>query len=94
MSLNELLGYDGPMTHRQYLGWVVWLRAQLNVPSRADHYAMQTASAAAGGVELSKLKITFGDGDQGLTAADIDAVWNARFLGGHRNRKDGGEADG
>lgn len=43
MHLHELLGWPGPMTHRQYLAWLAWLGAQWNLPDRNDHYLMQVA---------------------------------------------------
>jgi hypothetical protein len=43
-SLNELMGWDGPMTHRQFAAWQWWLLEQWNQPSRSDHYAMQVAA--------------------------------------------------
>lgn len=33
------------MTHRQFRAWQAWLADDLNRPSRADHYAMQTTAA-------------------------------------------------
>lgn len=41
--LHEIMGWDGPMTNRQYLVWIEWLKGDWNNPSRSDHYQMQTA---------------------------------------------------
>jgi len=30
-------------THREYLAWLQWLENDYDIPSRADHYAMQIA---------------------------------------------------
>lgn len=38
------MGWPGPMTHRQFLVWQVWLRMEWDRPSRSDAYAMQTAA--------------------------------------------------
>ncbi len=38
-----MLGWYGPITHRQYLAWQEWLKEEQNRPSRSDHYVMQVA---------------------------------------------------
>lgn len=43
MHLHECLGWPGPITHRQYEMWQLWLDQQWNKPSRTDHYLMQIA---------------------------------------------------
>jgi hypothetical protein len=45
-DLRELLGWSGPLTHRQFTVWTAWLRWEWNRPSRADHYAMQIAKVS------------------------------------------------
>lgn len=37
------MGWPGPMTHRQFKLWRVWLSAEWNRPSRSDHYVMRAA---------------------------------------------------
>jgi hypothetical protein len=68
LSLHELLGWAGPLTHRQCVAWSVWLERQWNKPTRSDHYAMQVAAevrlcrrAFTNGepVSLSDMKIPF-----------------------------------
>lgn len=44
MHLHDLMGWTGPMTHRQYVAWQKWLSSQWNEPSRTDHYLMQVAA--------------------------------------------------
>ncbi len=44
MHLHELMGWPGPMTHIQFVMWQDWLRHEMDVPSRSDHYLMQIAS--------------------------------------------------
>lgn len=50
-QLHEILGWEGPMTHRQYLAWLHWLRSyeveQLNQPGRTEYYLMQIAHEVA-----------------------------------------------
>lgn len=41
--IHELLGWRGPMTHRQFKAWQEWEREQWNHPSRDNWYEMQTA---------------------------------------------------
>lgn len=49
MHLHDLMGWDGPMTHRQFLAWQAWQRMDIEQPQRAEIvYAMQTAQAAGG----------------------------------------------
>lgn len=40
-SLNDLMGWPGKMTHRQFTAWQEWLKSEWNEPSRTDHYLMQ-----------------------------------------------------
>lgn len=35
------MGWDGPLTHRQFIVWHAWLNEQFNEPSRTDYYLMQ-----------------------------------------------------
>ena len=41
------MGWPGPMTHRQYLGWREWLRADARAPDRGDWYTMQLTMTVA-----------------------------------------------
>lgn len=45
MHLHELMGWQGPMTERQYVTWIAWLNENYNHPSRADYYALKIARA-------------------------------------------------
>jgi hypothetical protein len=45
-GLNELMGWAGLITHRQFLAWQEWLAQDLDRPSRSDHYLMQAAAEA------------------------------------------------
>ncbi len=49
------MGWDGPVTYEQHLAWKEWLAMDYDVPSRADLYALNTASCVAG-KELDPLK--------------------------------------
>lgn len=42
-NLNDVLGWGGVLTHRQFIAWQCWLNAQLNVPTRDNFYQMQIA---------------------------------------------------
>jgi hypothetical protein len=60
------MGWDGPMTHRQYRAWEAWLEGEWNRPSRTDHYLMKlTATLIAvnskkgAAVPTDKLKVKF-----------------------------------
>lgn len=49
MHLHDLMGWSGPMTHRQFLAWQAWERLDIEEPQRAEIvYTMQVAQAAAG----------------------------------------------
>lgn len=39
--LHELMGWPGPMTHRQHVAWLEWWTSQQDVPNRGDWYLMQ-----------------------------------------------------
>jgi len=43
MSLNDLMGWSGPMTHRQHMAWLAWFKIKDDEPSLTDHYLMQVA---------------------------------------------------
>jgi hypothetical protein len=43
MHLHQLLGWRGPMTHRQFVTWRAWLEMQWNRPTKDDWYSMQIA---------------------------------------------------
>lgn len=57
------MGWYGPLTHRQFLVWQVWLRNQWNQPSRSDFYTMQLTAmqSAKEDVNPSDFVITFKD---------------------------------
>ena len=79
-SLNELMGWDGPLTHRQFLAWQWWLAEEWNRPNRSDHYAMQTASAMEGALggqqrQLTEWKIKFG-----VTSSSQEAAAGAGYI--------------
>lgn len=43
------MGWSGPMTHRQFASWSVYLEEEWNRPDRTDHYLMQV------GVEVRRV---------------------------------------
>ena len=38
-----MLGWEEPITHRQYEALSTWLSNEYNIPSRTDHYLMSVA---------------------------------------------------
>lgn len=73
MHFHDVIGWEGPMTWRQYKAWQSWLEMQWNQPSRTDHYMMLVAAEERRGnaknpnaVKLSDMKIPFkfGKGEQ------------------------------
>ena len=88
MHLHELLGWPGPMTHRQFLLWDLWQREQLNQPSRSDHYLMQIAlyilrsnSRRAGKLKLEDVRLAFGKPGKGKASRLTPEESKARWLG-------------
>ncbi len=43
-QLHEVMGWSGPMTHRQYLALVYWMDLEWDRPNRTDYYLMQVAA--------------------------------------------------
>jgi hypothetical protein len=41
--LYEVMGWQGPITYRQYLVWIDWSNHDMNFPSRQEYYLMQVA---------------------------------------------------
>lgn len=85
--LHEVMGWVGPMTHRQFTLWQTWLNAQLDIPSRDNYYQMQIAceqrrtfSKNPKDVTPDQFKLTFTSKDdtnktQGFTRAQrIDMI--------------------
>ncbi len=46
--LHEVMGWPGPMTHRQYEATRDWMAGEWSEPDRADHYIMQLTAVVAG----------------------------------------------
>jgi hypothetical protein len=98
-----LLGWPGPLTHRQCRAWQDWLDADWNQPSRTDHYLMLIAQrvlqAQGAKVTLAQQRITFGRQraapvlSREEAAARSQAVWFAR-LGGADGITGAEKADG
>lgn len=83
--LHEVMGWPGPMTHRQYRTTLWWLRQQMNIPSRSDHYAMQTAltiqrqwMSSPGSILLDDFKIKFGGPKQERELTEEELAERAR----------------
>jgi hypothetical protein len=66
--LHELMGWSGPMTHRQFVLWCHWLDYEYNLPSRTDYYLMQVAcenrrtfSKHPDKIAIQNFRLTIGD---------------------------------
>lgn len=67
-----MMGWDGPMTHRQYLTWMEWLDERWNVPTKQDHYLAALRYEVALGTRRhpeslvpGEFLLKFGRGEQG-----------------------------
>lgn len=80
MHLHDVLGWTGPVTHRQYVAWQQFLRDDMNRPSRADHYVMQASQQfllphlkeGTSPPGIAAFKITFGDDPTDPASVDTD----------------------
>jgi hypothetical protein len=92
MHVHDLLGWPGPMTHRQYLAWQAWLDEEWERPNRTDQYLMQVALEVVRGrmknprkAELQNFRLTF-KGKKTLkrpklTKEQVTIYSKARWLG-------------
>lgn len=88
-QLHEVMGWVGPMTHRQFVVWQLWLSEQWNEPDRSDYYMMQIAHIVASIVSKKKvkfeqfrLKFRSGVGRKVRTDARTSkAIWLSAFGG-------------
>lgn len=84
VPLHVLMGWPGPMTHRQFEAWRRWRREDLNRPSRTDFYLMQIAcevrtvlrSLAGGGrhLDLNEFRLRFGRPSRAPRRASGDEI--------------------
>jgi hypothetical protein len=61
------MGWEGPMTNRQFTAWSYWLAESWNNPTRTDNYLMQIAcevrrvlSKRPKSVQMQHFKLKFG----------------------------------
>lgn len=47
VTINQLLGWEGPLTHRQMVTWTLFSEEMLNRPSLTDHYIMSLNATVA-----------------------------------------------
>ena len=83
MHLHDLLGWPGPMTHRQFVAWQRWLRDRWEVPSRSDYYLMQIA------FEARNILRSLGGGGRSLSMEDF----RLQFHTGNRTQKHNSPAE-
>lgn len=55
------MGWPGPVTHRQYLLWQIWLDLQWDRPTLSDYYLMQIAAEVKRVLSKSPNKIKLKD---------------------------------
>ncbi len=94
MHMHDLLGWPGPMTQRQFVTWVAWLRVQWDRPDRTDGYLMQVAAEVRRGhvknprkVKLEDFRLKYDGGSsrkkpamtKEQATAMSKAVWMARL---------------
>lgn len=90
MHLHDLLGWPGPMTHRQFLAWQAWLDEQWDRPDRTDQYLMQIACEVARAnakhpdrLRLEHFRLRFGaarPAGRKLTPEEAAAASKARWM--------------
>jgi hypothetical protein len=73
-QLHEIMGWPGPMTHRQYVAWQFWLAGEWNEPARGDWYVMALTAAVRqvlaknpNAIKVEQQKLRFG-GAEGKAA--------------------------
>lgn len=66
--LHRLLGWSGPMTHRQLACWKLWLREEWNQPDRGDWYLMQCTAmqSAKENVKVDDFRIKFSSSQESM----------------------------
>jgi hypothetical protein len=79
--LHEVMGWPGPMTHRQALTWEAWLDEEMDRPSRADFYVMQLSCMVdqmfmddPSLTNPNRYRMTFGNLDVKAAAAATERV--------------------
>lgn len=62
------MGWEGPLTHRQFEAWRAWELDDMNVLGKNEYYLMQTAcearrvlSSKPSSIKLEHFKLTFKD---------------------------------
>jgi hypothetical protein len=100
-SLNELLGWGGPLTHRQYRAWRIFLADQYDRPTQESYYLMQIAQQVhaiparvwgkADKTPLTSFRLRFGEPEERPkskeeAAAWSRAIWAARLSAGEQGK--------
>lgn len=91
-QLHEVMGWEGPMTHRQYLAWRYWLAEDRNAVGKQEAYLMQIACevrrvlhSSPSNVKISDFKLTFETGrhtpESEATPEEASRVSKLRWLG-------------
>ena len=79
MHLHDLYGWPGPITHRQFVAWLVWLSEEQNRPSRTDYHIMRVAQRVQqvmrknpNAVKLDHQQVKF---ERNLKQEQVASVW-------------------
>lgn len=77
-SINQIMGWPGPITHRQVTAYIEWRTLSLNYPSRDNYYQMMEACTVArsnaktpSAVQPSQFRLHFGK-DEPITREERD----------------------
>jgi hypothetical protein len=84
--LNELMGWSGPLTHRQYVAWSEFLADEMEVPSRSDYYAMSIVAEIRSlfnkNVRLEHCRLRFRrKGERPKVSKETAAAWSKAAWG-------------
>lgn len=104
--LHEVLGWNGPLTHRQFVLWNLWLDEQLNIPTRDNYYQMQVAcetrrmfSKNPQGIKIDHFKLKFKREKEQTVTTDQERIrqihqrWIGRMTAPVRVIQDGQEIE-
>jgi hypothetical protein len=84
------MGWDGPVTHRQFLAWMSWMEEQWDMPTRTDYYLMQidnsvkrVLSKRPSAIKLEHSKLVFREKKKEvpLTKEQAASISKAKWVG-------------
>ncbi len=102
MHLHDLMGWEGPMTHRQFTAWMRWLSVDSKRPKLTDYYLMQVACEVRrkfmrnpGSVKIKEMRLKFDQTkeESGLTREEAarrsKLAWGIRLAAAQRAYDEG-----